>query len=621
MKQLKLFSGLFFIAFIISCSGGKKLEFPLTVEKPFVTFASTSSISIAKVEFTESTTVFSIHAKYSPHNWIRIAKSCKLVTDGGTEIPIVSGEGIELDSMFWMPDSGEADFKLNFGAMPTEAKYFDFIECSGDGCFNLYGIQFSSDKPVVSVPAEWKNITYPANETLPASVFSLDTTYVSGYILGYRPDMNISMTIYYTPFGQNQKDVAVRVDEKGNFKVALMPYVPCYGFMYMSSRSIPLILVPGTESTVLIDLTKFSDKSYMPDFKGNLALTQHDLSSPGARFEFNNSLEYDALADKPANEILAYLDSKLNEDYKTIDTMKFCDAVKQYNKIIAETDYLTVRLRYDRFVMNLALRKANVSSDAEYEKFLKEFKHPAPLVAEALLADLPLLDCLNAPYFTLSDDVLPMYTSFGKNFPAITNPDNVEIFKAYSLISKFEKGTPLSGDDTKELDSFKNPAFKKYILKRTAEKDAQLNTLKKNGSAHLHELDAVAIDKILNTILDRYKGKAVFFDIWATWCGPCKAAHKSILPLKEELKGENLVFVYLTGTTSPMDKWAEMIPEITGEHYYLTGEQYQAILKQYESQGVPTYLIFDINGKFSYKSVGYPGNDTMKLELMKAMGK
>jgi hypothetical protein len=44
-------------------------------------------------------------------------------------------------------------------------------------------------------------------------------------------------------------------------------------------------------------------------------------------------------------------------------------------------------------------------------------------------------------------------------------------------------------------------------------------------------------------------------------------------------------------------------------------------MKQFESQGVPTYLIFDVNGKFSYKSIGYPGNDTMKTEMLKAMGK
>ena len=621
MNKIKLSVGIVIVMLMTACTSVKKMEFPLTVEKPFVTFASTSAISIAKAEFTDSATVFSIHAKYSPHNWIRVAKSCKLVTDTGVEIPIVSGEGIEIDSLFWMPESGEADFKLNFGVMPADAKYFDFIECADAGCFNLYGIQFSSEKPEITIPEEWKNISYPENETLPASAFSLDTAFINGYVAGYRPDMNISVTIYYTPFGQNQKDVSVRVDENGNFKAALLPYVTGAGFLYMANRAIPLVLVPGQESSVLIDLTRFADKSYLPDFKGNLALTQHELSKTESGFNFDNTLDFDAMNEKPAAEIIAYLDSKLNEGFTVIDTLKVCDAVKQYNKINAETSYLSVRLMYNRFLMNLAMRKANVNSEEKYQAFLKNFKQPAPSVVQELSANLPMPGCLTAPYFTLAGDIFPMYVGNAKNFPAITNPDNEEILKAYTLVAKFEKGTPLSEEDTKMLDSFKYTAFKEFLAKRTAEKEEQLNTLKKNSSAHLHELDDVATDKIVTTILERYKGKAVLFDIWATWCGPCKAAHKTILPLKEELKNENLVFVYITGPTSPLEKWAEMIPEITGEHYYLTNEQYQAIMKQFESQGVPTYLIFDVNGKFSYKSIGYPGNVTIKAEMLKAMGK
>lgn len=620
MNKIKLSVGIVIVVLMTACTGGKKMEFPLTVEKPFVTFASTSAISIEKAEFTDSSTVFSIHAKYRPHNWIRVAKISKLVTDAGIEIPIISGEGIELDSLFWMPESGEADFKLNFGAMPDDAKYFDFIECADAGCFNLYGIQFSSEKPEINIPKDWENISYPATETLPVSAFSMDTAYISGYVAGYRPDMNISITVYYTPFGQNQKDVSVSVDEKGNFKAALLPYIPCSGFLYLANRTIPIILVPGQESSVLIDLTRIADKSYLPDFKGNLALTQRELANSDSGFDFENSLEYDALNNKPAADIIAYLDSKLNEGYTAIDTMKVSDAVKQILKIKTETSYLTVRFMYNRYLMNLAMRKANISTEEQYQAFLKNFKQPDPSVLQELSANLPIPGCITAPYFSLSEDIFPMYAVNVKNFTAITNPDNDEILKAYTLLVKFEQGTTFSEEDTKLLDSFKNPAFKEFLAKRTAEKEEQLNTLKKNSSAHLHELDDVASDKIVATLLDRYKGKAVLFDIWATWCGPCKAAHKTILPLKEELKNENLVFVYITGTTSPLEKWAEMIPEITGEHYYLTNEQYQAIMKQFESQGVPTYMIFDVNGKFSYKSIGYPGNDTMRPEMLKAMG-
>ena len=622
MKRINLFAGIFLILLIVACTGRKNMHYPISVDNPFVTFTKTNIISIAKIELTDSATVLSVHATYSPHNWIRIAKGCKLITDGGIELPVISTDGIQLDSLFWMPDSGEADFTLTFGAMPTNAKYFDFIECTGEGCFNLYGIYFSSDKPEIKIPDEWKNIKYPENETLPASTYSKDSAVVSGFISGYRPDMDITPTLYYLPFGQNQKDVSVPVDVNGNFRIVVTPYLPGSAFLVMQNYAYSVLLVPGEKTSIFIDLTKSSDKSYNPDFKGYLALVEHEATNTSDdKFSFKNLVEYDSLNGKSAADILPYLNNKLKETCDSIDSMKKSDAYKQLGKISVETEYLNIRFNFDQYWTNRCMRQANISSEQEYQRFIKNFKHPSAALVDSLKTNIPSLDCINVPYFSFVNDIFNLYIRNQENFPAITNPDNAEIFKAYALLTKFESGSPLSEDEMKEFDTFKNASFKELLEERIAERKAKMEALKENKSVHIHELDDLAPDKILTAILERYRGKAVFFDIWATWCGPCRAAHKTIQPLKEELKDEDVVFVYLTGTTSPVDKWSEMIKEISGEHYYLTNEQYQSVLSQYESQGVPTYLIFDRNGNFIYKSVGYPGNETMKANLLKALGK
>lgn len=621
MKHFSLFTAIFFILLMAACTGEKNMQYPLIVENPFVTFSKTSSIAVEKIDLTDSATVLSIHATYAPHQWITISKECKLISDGGTELPLLSAEGIQIDSLFWMPDSGEADFTLTFGAMPASAKYFDFIECDHDGCFNLYGIYFSSDKPEINIPSEWKNIRYPENETLPASTFSKDSAVVTGCLLGYRPEMEIALALYYSPFGQNQKDVSVPVDENGNFKIVTTPYLPGSAFLVMQRSAYSIFLVPGEETSILIDLTKLSDKTYSPTFKGSLALLEHEMNNKaGDKFSFGNLLEFDALNEKPAAVILSYLNSKLKEAGDSIESMKVSDVYRELIKINAEMEYMNMRFSFDRYWMNLCMRRANISSQEEYTAFIKDFKHLPTALIDSLKTNIPSLDCINTPHFSFASGIFGLYVRNQENFPTITNPDNIEAFKAYALLTKFESGTQLNDEEMKEFDSFKNPFFKELLEERIAERNAKMEALKGNKSAHIHELDEVAPDKILNTILEKYNGKAVLFDIWATWCGPCRAAHKTILPLKEELKND-VVFVYLTGTTSPVDKWSEMIKEISGDHYYLTGEQYQTVLKQYESQGVPTYLIFDTTGNFVYKSIGYPGNETMKQNLLKAMGK
>ena len=136
-----------------------------------------------------------------------------------------------------------------------------------------------------------------------------------------------------------------------------------------------------------------------------------------------------------------------------------------------------------------------------------------------------------------------------------------------------------------------------------------------NESVFFKKYDDVAPENILQTILDNYKGKAVLIDMWATWCGPCRAGHKAMAPLKEELKGRNIKFIYIASPSSPPTTWLEMIKDIDGDHYYLTEEQNHYILQHFESSGIPTYAIYDTKGHQTYKSIGFPGNDVIRKEL------
>jgi hypothetical protein len=74
----------------------------------------------------------------------------------------------------------------------------------------------------------------------------------------------------------------------------------------------------------------------------------------------------------------------------------------------------------------------------------------------------------------------------------------------------------------------------------------------------------------------------------------------------------------MTSSTSPFDRWKELIPDIHGEHYYLTEEQLNHILQQYREQAYPTYAIYNAKGEQTYKSIGFPGPDTIKNEIEKA---
>lgn len=123
---------------------------------------------------------------------------------------------------------------------------------------------------------------------------------------------------------------------------------------------------------------------------------------------------------------------------------------------------------------------------------------------------------------------------------------------------------------------------------------------------------------MIDEIVAKYKNKVVVIDFWATWCGPCKDALSKMKSLKKELVKQDVMFVYITNGTSPKQLWENQIQAIGGEHYYLNEEQWNSILnsKQYGFEGIPTYLIFDKEGKLKQKMTGFPGSEEMKKMIL-----
>lgn len=128
----------------------------------------------------------------------------------------------------------------------------------------------------------------------------------------------------------------------------------------------------------------------------------------------------------------------------------------------------------------------------------------------------------------------------------------------------------------------------------------------------VNDISNVPEDKVIETIVSKYKDNVVFIDLWATWCAPCLEAMKQFRVTKGHFRDKDVVFVYLTNGSSPRKLWEEKIKGIGSEHYYLTNAQWAYIMDHFGFEGIPSYLLYNTEGVLINKFTAFPGNEVVK---------
>lgn len=107
-------------------------------------------------------------------------------------------------------------------------------------------------------------------------------------------------------------------------------------------------------------------------------------------------------------------------------------------------------------------------------------------------------------------------------------------------------------------------------------------------------------------LVQSFKGKVVYLDIWGTWCGPCKEELYYIPELKARFKGKDVVFVYLDMDDDDKDvSWREFIKvnKMEGIHLRKNRQTIAPFWKELlanakdKAEYYPQYFIFDKEGK------------------------
>lgn len=99
--------------------------------------------------------------------------------------------------------------------------------------------------------------------------------------------------------------------------------------------------------------------------------------------------------------------------------------------------------------------------------------------------------------------------------------------------------------------------------------------------------------------LDDFKGKLVYIDVWATWCGPCIQEIPALKQLKQDYQGKNVEIISISiDVQKDFDKWKGMIADkqLKGIQLFADNDWKSEFIKAYGIDAIPRFLLIDKNG-------------------------
>ena len=616
------------------------------VERPPFLAQSSSSIEIDKIVMSDTVTTVYIKAFYRPKYWIKIATGSVLKDNNGNLYPVRKGIGITLDKEFWMPESGEAEFQLTFPPIPQNVTCLDFSEGDFEGAYKIWGIQL--DKKTFSKFKLPKDVTVTKADhktTLPEPVVKYAKAILKGRILDYQKGMPNKGSLYFQDVIRDEaQEGKIRIQDDGTFYHEMNVFMVTPFMIMFPFGAVSYLLAPGETTSVVINLRenarkqshlRQAEKPYGKEiyYGGYLAGVQQELADHPMSFSFTEGNSYEEyqqqikkLNGKTAEEYKAQILARLPEFRKQITQSKGSPAYKE----IINTDLeLSAALKIIETERNLKLAHimTNGLEGEKANKYYAETKIDIPQGYYESLQDFTYIlspkACYNSRYPILFDIIrrIGIDDKILKSLSYHTAASYlIQNLKAQMIGVSMRDLNPLNDKQKAELATMP-AAYNDMALAMNNDLLKQIEINKKKTGFTVNETGEVSNEDLFPSIISKFRGHTLLVDFWATWCGPCRSANKQILPMKKELKDKDIIYLYITGETSPLGTWRNMIPDIHGEHFRVTDEQWSYLREKFSIRGVPTYFVIDKEGNITYKQTGFPGVDTMKEQLMKALEK
>ncbi len=206
------------------------------------------------------------------------------------------------------------------------------------------------------------------------------------------------------------------------------------------------------------------------------------------------------------------------------------------------------------------------------------------------------------------------YQTLAKEVKKVTDPTVL-----HALLDDCGEYTLTYGKDIADVDRF----WKSYcemaggdstLIRKYQDKVVAIKAIKKGKEAP----DFTFSDRDGKSYhLKDFRGKVLYIDCWATWCGPCCKEIPFLEKRVEEYKDNDKVRFISISMDSNKQAWMNKLDKDKPqwEQFIVSKEEHKALSKAYGISGIPRFLVINANGTIANGDAFRPSDEKFHEQL------